>query len=72
MSYKNTQEFRKQGGTGKFRLSDDYTQRHSLVERIEREIVFVPDDRRLPDETICIVLSNRADAERICSFLNHA
>jgi len=69
MSYKTTNEYRRQGGTGTYRISGDYTQRHSLVERVEREIVFSPDDKRMPDETICIVLSSRDDAERICKLL---
>lgn len=70
MSYKTTAEFRQQGGRGKYRVSGDYIQKNALVERVEREIVFVPADGRLPNKTICVVLSNRADAERICSFLN--
>lgn len=70
MSYRTTHEYRQQGGTGTYRVSGDYTQRHSLVERVEREIVFSPGDKRMPDEGICVVLSSREDAEHICKLLN--
>ena len=65
MSY--THEYRQQGGT--YRVSGDYLQRHSLIERVVREIVFSPADQSMPDETICIVMSDRDDARYICQML---
>ena len=56
-----------------YRLSGDYTlsaNTHPLhAGRVVREVVRVPNDSRFPDETVCVVWSGRADAERILAAL---
>ncbi len=64
--YKNTDEFRAQGGSGTFKLTDDFCDPDG---RNVRDITFTPSDLRLPDMGICRVYSNRQDAGRILTAL---
>jgi hypothetical protein len=54
---------------GVYRLTPDYIDKTGLAPRVVRDIIFTPDDLRLPDEGICRIFSNRRDAEIILAAL---
>ena len=68
MPYKTTQEFVAQGGSGIYKLTDDF-EVEAYSKKYVRDINFTPDDRRLPDMAICRIYSNRADAKKILRAL---
>ncbi len=65
--YKTTEEYREQGGQGRYLLTNDF--RLNGYGEIVRDINFRPTDGRLPDQAICRIFSARADAERILAAL---
>ncbi len=67
--YKTTEEFRSQGGTGTYKLTNDF-EIVPYSRNFVRDINFTPSDRRLPDQAICRVFSSREDAEKIFRFLS--
>jgi hypothetical protein len=66
--YKNTEEFRAQGGRGTFKLTGDF-EVVPYSGQFVRDINMTPSDRRLPDMAICRIFSNREDAEKILRAL---
>jgi len=69
--YKNTAEFRARGGTGTYKLTEDFEDR-PYSGKFVRDINFTPNDSRLPDMAICRVFSSREDAVIILTALRTA
>lgn len=72
MAYKTTEEYRLQGGRGEFVVSGDFpdTQNRVRSSSVVRDVVFRPNDGRLPDLAICRVYSSREDADKIAKAMS--
>ena len=68
--YKNTEEFVAQGGSGIYKLTEDFED-VAYSKKYVRDINFTPSDRRLPDLAICRIYSSREDAGKILHALQN-